>query len=214
MSHDWEAGDKEAVSQKLNLAIKVLGIAMFAGSAVVLLGSPLLFGLAFHGKYDGGLAILPWTLTYCTWMGLIPLAQMYLWCAERARLPTFALVAGLITNIVLCRLLLPGYGLHGVVWGTCAANLVTLVIMFQFNRMFGMRIDGGTWLVVLLPLLLGLGKWAVVAVTIAVIFEILGEDRVFTRQDKDQCIATFRHYIFDRMLAKREAADSRANPRD
>lgn len=208
LSHDWEAGDQAAVSAKLNLAIKVLGITMFAGSAVVLLGAPLLFGFAFHGKYDGGLAILPWTLTYCVWMALIPLVQMYLWCAERARLPTFALVAGLITNVVLCRLLLPGYGLHGVVWATCAANLVTLVIMFQFNRMFGMRIDGGTWLVILLPLLLGLGKWAVVAVTIAVIFEILSEDRVFTRQDKEQCIATCRHYIFDRIFPARKQARS------
>ena len=117
LSHDWEAGSRPAVAAKLNLAIKLLGVAMFAGSALVLLASPLLFGVAFHGKYDGGLAILPWTLTYCIWMALVPLAQMYLWCAERARLPTFALVAGLITNVVLCRLLLPGFGLHGVVWG-------------------------------------------------------------------------------------------------
>lgn len=199
LSHDWEAGDRGAVSAKLNLAIKVLGIAMFAGSAVVLLASPLLFGVAFHGKYDGGLAILPWTLTYCIWMALVPLAQMYLWCAERARLPTFALIAGLITNIVLCRLLLPGFGLHGVVWGTCAANLVTLVIMFQFNRAFGMRIDGGTWLVVLLPLLLGLGQWAVVAVTLALAFEIWVSDRIFTREDKQQFAATCRHYILNRI---------------
>jgi O-antigen/teichoic acid export membrane protein len=184
----------------LNLAIKLLGVAMFAGSALVLLASPLLFGVAFHGKYDGGLAILPWTLTYCIWMALVPLAQMYLWCAERARLPTLALVAGLITNVVLCRLLLPGFGLHGVVWATCAANLVTLVIMFQFNRAYGMKIDGGTWLVVLLPLLLGCGPWATVSATIVLGLEILRADRIFTRDDKQQFTATCRHYIFERIF--------------
>jgi O-antigen/teichoic acid export membrane protein len=177
---------------------------MFAGSALVLVASPLLFGVAFHGKYDGGLAILPWTLTYCIWMALVPLAQMYLWCAERARLPTLALIAGLVTNVVLCRLLLPRFGLHGVVWGTCAANLVTLVIMFQFNRTFGMRIDGGTWLVVLLPLLLGLGQWATVSVTAVLLLEILTADRIFTRDDKHQFIATCRHYIVDRMFPPAE----------
>ena len=122
---------------------------------------------------------------------------MYLWCAERARLPTLALVAGLITNVVLCRLLLPGFGLHGVVWGTCAANLVTLVIMFQFNRRFGMRIDGGTWLVVLLPLLLG---WRADGRGVRhgrVSMEAFGGDRIFTRDDKQQFIATCRHYILD-----------------
>lgn len=205
LSHDWEAGSRSAVAAKLNLAIKLLGVAMFAGSALVLLASPLLFGVAFHGKYDGGLAILPWTLTYCIWMALVPLAQMYLWCAERARLPTFALIAGLITNVVLCRLLLPGFGLHGVVWGTCAANLVTLVIMFQFNRTFGMRIDGGTWLVILLPLLLGCGQWAVVAVTVVLGLEILTADRIFNRDDKQQFIATCRHYILDRIFPPTKA---------
>ena len=200
LSHDWEAGSRPAVAAKLNLAIKLLGVAMFGGSALVLLASPLLFGVAFHGKYDGGLAILPWTLTYCIWMALVPLAQMYLWCAERARLPTLALVAGLITNVVLCRLLLPGFGLHGVVWATCAANLVTLVIMFQFNSAFGMRIDGGTWLVVLLPLLLGCGQWATLSVTVVLGLEILTADRIFTRDDKQQFIATCRHYILDRIF--------------
>jgi PST family polysaccharide transporter len=195
LSHDWEAGDKAAVAAKLNLSIKVLGVGMFIGSAMVLLAGPLLFGWALHGKYDGGLAILPFTSTYCIWMALIPLVQMYLWCAERARLPTFALIAGLVTNVVLCRLLLPGYGLHGVVWATCAANLVTLVIMFQFNRAFGMTTPLGTWAVVLLPLLLGTGRVAVVAVTIGLCFEILVADRIFTGDEKQQFIATCRHYI-------------------
>jgi polysaccharide transporter, PST family len=201
LSHDWEAGSRPAVAAKLNLAIKLLGVAMFAGSALVLLASPLLFGVAFHGKYDGGLAILPWTLTYCIWMALVPLAQMYLWCAERARLPTLALVAGLIANVVLCRLLLPRFGLHGVVWATCAANLVTLVIMFQFNRAFGMRIDGGTWLVVLLPLLLGCGQWATLSVTAVLALEILTADRIFTRDDKEQFIAACRHHVLDRIFS-------------
>ncbi len=185
---------------KFNLTIKLLGLAMLAGSVLMLLASPLLFGIAFHGKYDGGLEILPWTLTYCTWMALIPLAQMYLWCAERARLPTLALVAGLITNVVLCRLLLPGFGLHAVVWATCAANLVTLVIMFQFNRAYGMKIDGGAWLVMFLPLMLGCGAWATVSATIVLGLEILRADRIFTRDDKQQFMATCRHYVFDRIF--------------
>ncbi|HEX4000466.1 MAG TPA: lipopolysaccharide biosynthesis protein [Pirellulales bacterium] len=213
LSHDWEAGDQPAVAAKLNLAIKVLGIAMFAGSAVVLLASPLLFGVAFHGKFDGGLAILPWTLTYCIWMALVPLAQMYLWCAERARLPAFALVAGLIANVMLCRLLLPAFGLHGVVWATCAANLVTLAIMFQFNRAFGMRIHGGTWLVILLPLLLGLGKWAVVAVTLVLFMEILTGERIFTRADKQQFTATCRHYIMNRIFKSAATPSENTSPK-
>jgi len=78
LSHDWESGRTSDVTTKLNLTIKLLALAMFAGSVVALFGAPLLFGVAFHGKYAGGEEILPWTLVYCTWMALIPLAQMYL----------------------------------------------------------------------------------------------------------------------------------------
>ena len=67
LSHDWEM-DCVVVGAKLNLAIKLLGVTMLAGGTLVLLVAPLLFGLALHGKYDGGLQILPWTLTYCAWM--------------------------------------------------------------------------------------------------------------------------------------------------
>ena len=195
LSHDWEMGDREAVGTKLNLAIKLLGMTMLAGGTIVLLGAPLLFGLALHGKYDGGLQILPWTLTYCAWMALISVAQMYLWCAERARLPCFALVAGLIVNVVLCRLLLPGHGLFGVVWATAAANLLTLAILFRFNKWFGMRIDRGTWLVALLPAVVTAGPLVAVVAVAAVSLEVVAGHRLISRDEKQQIIAAYRHHL-------------------
>ena len=70
----------------MNLMLKVLAAALTAGSVVVLAAAPLLFQVAFRGKYAGGLAVMPWTLIYCTWFGLTIVAQKYLWCAERAGL--------------------------------------------------------------------------------------------------------------------------------
>ncbi len=82
--------------------------------------------MVLGGKFDGGLQILPWTLTYCIWMALIPVAQMYLWCAERPTLASLAMAVGLIVNVLLCWLLLPLNGLHGVAWASAAANLTAL----------------------------------------------------------------------------------------
>jgi hypothetical protein len=67
--------------------------------------------------------------------------------------------------------------------------------MFQFNRAFGMTMPMGTWVVILLPLLLGVGKLAVVAVTIVLCAEILVENRIFSHDEKEQFVATCRHYI-------------------
>ncbi len=113
LSHDWESGRRERVSATMNLMLKLLGLLLFTGSIAILLAGPFLFNVAFNGKFRGGLEVLPWTLTYCSWFGLATMAQMYLWCAERAHLSCLALFIGLVTNIGLNLLLLPHYGLPG-----------------------------------------------------------------------------------------------------
>jgi O-antigen/teichoic acid export membrane protein len=203
LSHDWEAGRTTVVSARINLAIKLLGLAMFAASALVLLAAPLLFGVALEGKYAGGQQILPWTLAYCVWMALVPMAQMYLWCAERARLPAFALVAGLIVNVLLCRWLLPLYGLPGVAWATATANFVGLTLIYACNRLLGMHIDRGTWLVTLLPALLGFGPWVALAAAGVVALEIATGQRLLRREEKEQIRTVYRHYVASRILRNR-----------
>ena len=99
LSHDWEAGRRREVSDRMNLTLKLLGLLLFVGSIAILLAGPLLFDVAFEGKFARGKDALPWTLTYCSWFGLVTMAQLYLWCAERARLGCLALFIGLVTNI-------------------------------------------------------------------------------------------------------------------
>ena len=199
LSHDWEAGGRAAVAAKINLALKLLGLTMFAASALVLLAAPLLFGVMLEGKYAGGQQILPWTLIYCTWMALVPMAQMYLWCAERARLPSFALIAGLVVNVLLCRWLLPLYGLPGVAWATAAANFVGLSLIYLCNRWLGMHVERGTWLVTLLPVLLGFGPLVALAAVGVVALEIATGNWLLNRDEKQQIIAVYRHYTAGRL---------------
>ena len=84
LSHDWEAGRRRQVSQRLNMFFKIWSLLLTGGAAAVLLVAPVLFRVGFQSKFAGGLHVLPWTLTYCTWFGLSMLLQTYLWCAERA----------------------------------------------------------------------------------------------------------------------------------
>ncbi|MEX0610499.1 MAG: lipopolysaccharide biosynthesis protein, partial [Pirellulales bacterium] len=79
LSHDWEVGARQRVSDRLNLILKFASLVMLAGGVVVLWLAPLLFHFAFEGRYDEGLAVLPWTLTYCVWYGLLLVAQNYIW---------------------------------------------------------------------------------------------------------------------------------------
>lgn len=159
LSKDWEKGHKTSVSDRLNLTVKLLGFTLTSGGTAVLLAAPLLFEIAFNGKYDGGLSVLPLTLIYCVWLGMAYVADRYLWCAERTRLVSISFLIGLVANVGLNLVLLPRFGLFGAVLATTIANLLALMLILTFSRWIGMSIHAGTWLAVALPVAFYLGPW-------------------------------------------------------
>lgn len=189
LSCDWEAGRKTEVARRLNLAIKLLALLMFAGSIAILLAAPVLFDVVLRGKFAGGMDVLPWTLVYCSWLGLTTMAQAYLWCAERARLGCVALLVGLLTNVGLNLWLLPIYGLLGAVLATAAANAVALAMIFLFDAKLGMKVERSTLLVSLLPLSVGLGLWVAIAVLAAILAGAIGTSWIFSASEKEKLLA-------------------------
>ena len=113
LSHDWEIGARQQVSDRLNTVLKVTAFVMLAGGVAVLWIAPLLFHVAFQGRYDEGLAVMPWTMTYCVWYSLFLVAQNYAWCAEKAKLAVLPLIAGLVINFGIDLWLIPTWGLLG-----------------------------------------------------------------------------------------------------
>ncbi len=195
LSHDWEAGRRREVSARVNLTLKLLGLLLFTGSIVILLAATFLFDVAFQGKFARGKDALPWTLTYCTWFGLVTVAQLYLWCAERARLSCLALLIGLVTNVVLNLLLLPHFGLLGAVWATAVANFTALALIFRFNAWLGMKIERSMLLVTFLPISLGLGPAAALLTLAAVILAILFTDQILSREEKHRLTDVWHGYV-------------------
>src|SRR5690606_10454843 len=107
LSHDWEQGRRSAVSRQLSLTVRMLGLALLAGSVVLLFVAPWIFHYGFRGKFDGGLTVMPLTMTYLSWVGLMVVASSYLWVAERALLGSLSMALGLAVNIGLNLILLP-----------------------------------------------------------------------------------------------------------
>jgi O-antigen/teichoic acid export membrane protein len=186
LSHDWEQGRRDRVAARLNLLIKLLSFSLCVAAVAVLFASPLLFDVAFQGKFSAGLAVLPWTLTYCIWFGMLAVAQNYLWCAEKARLASVALLIGLVTNVALNLLLLPRLGLLGAVLATTAANLVALLLIAAFNHLLGFHMDRGARIALALPPVLCLGPWVALIVLIAVAAHAAKHDWLLSGEQKRQ----------------------------
>jgi PST family polysaccharide transporter len=160
MSHDWERGLRRQVSDRLNLVLKLTSLGMLAASVFVLWISPFLFRVAFRGRYEEGLAVLPWTLTYCVWYSLVIVAQSYVWCAERTKIGSLPLVCGLLLNIGLNLILLPIWGLLGAVVATTISTGVALTVLYWLNHCEGMELQPGLLILSVAPIALGGGVWA------------------------------------------------------
>ncbi len=194
LSRDWEMGRRDRLAARLNLVTKMTAIALTATAALVLAGAPLLFGVVLRGRFDVGLEMLPWTLMYFAWFGVMSIARVYLWCAEKVWLVSIAYLGGLIVNVGLNLVLVPQLGLFGAVLGTCAANFVVLALVFAISASSGLRLDRATWLVSLLPLALALGLWGAVAATATAIALALTTDWLITEDERREMISVARRY--------------------
>jgi len=168
LSHDWEHGRYEDVSRRLSLILKVFAFVMTSGAAAVLVLAPWLFGSALGGKFSAGLAVLPMTLCYCLWGAQSSVAQNYLWCAEKARLASASLLAGLIVNILLNLWWLPKWGLHGAVAATMLGTATALMLTLAANSALGMRLDRGVAVASMLPALVCLGPIVAIITLVAI----------------------------------------------
>lgn len=198
LSHDWESGARQRVSDRLNTAIKLTSLVMLAGAVAVMWIAPLLFHIAFQDRYDNGLAVMPWTLTYCVWYSLLLIAQNYVWCAEKAKLGVLPVVAGLAMNIGTNLVLVPAWGLIGAVVSTTIATGSALALMYWINRRVGMRLDLGMVLLSVAPAALGGGVWCATAVFLA-LAAALPISRTLLTQDERELLAEFGQSYLSRL---------------
>ncbi len=194
LSHDWETGHREQVSRRVNLTLKLFGLLLVAGGALILLAAPFLFGVVFEGKFDGGHAVLPWTLAYCCWFALALLAETYLWCSERASLGSLAFGIALAANIGLNLLLVPRYGLQGAVIATAISNLLGLALVLWLAAMCGLRVSRGVGIVIALPLLLIWGLTALAVGLALVLAIVLLSDWLLCSDEKQRLLNLFIEY--------------------
>ncbi len=186
LSRDWEAGRREQVGKQLNLFVKLTSLGMLAMGVCILLFSPFLFEVVLAGKYSGGLSVLPWTLAGCIWYGSYLIARNYLWCAERTRLAAMPLAFGVLLNILLNLLLLPLWGLQGAVIATSVSTLVTLAVILFLSYRNGMRVDSGTWLLVISPLALTAGATTAIATLAVILIATFSTHLILTLEERTQ----------------------------
>ncbi len=169
VSHDWETGNRARAEQTLDSSLRLVALALTVAAAIGLLVAPGIFHWALDDKYTEGFRVLPLTMAYCIWFGLLGLAQNYIWCRERAWLASATVLVGLVANAALNYLWMPRWGLSGAVAATAVANLLTLLSLLYVSYLLGMRYRLSTVWATLAPATLCLGGGPALGLSMAVI---------------------------------------------
>jgi PST family polysaccharide transporter len=177
------------------IPLLLVSVAELLSGACILAAAPFLFHVVLEGRYDEGLAVLPWTLAGCVWYGIYCIAQNYLWCAEKTRLATAPLGIGLLANVILNLFLLPVYGLHGAVLATAVSTALCLATVLILSRRHGMKLDIGTWLLAAAPTAIGFGMWPAIVCCGGVCLMAIATPMIFTADERRELAACIRDAI-------------------
>ncbi|MFW6169678.1 MAG: lipopolysaccharide biosynthesis protein [Planctomycetota bacterium] len=194
LSHDWEAGRWRTVWRGQALTLKLGSLILTVCGLLILLAAPLLFGWVLRGKYDQGLDVLPWTVTYCIWFSLIALGQNYLLCVEKARLGAMAFFAGLALNLALNLVLLPRFGLIGAIMATTAGNVTAMLLVLYFSARHGLTMDRHLMFCCGLPAVLVLGPWPALAAVLTLALFAVRRQWLFDDEDREIMVGVVSHF--------------------
>ncbi len=165
LTADWEAGRKQAVTDRLRQMLLGVAILFTLGATVALALAPTLFAWVFSGRYLAALAVLPLAFVFSIWLALSQIAQNYLWVVERGKLVGIAVAVGLVTNLFCNATLMPRFGLFGAVLATLIAHGVAFAGIWWAMHRTGFPLDRTCLWTSLLPFtLLGGPLIALVAV--------------------------------------------------
>ena len=142
------------------------------------------------------LAVLPWTLAYCVLYALLIIGQSYIWCAERTRLSTVPLGAGLVANIGLNFALVPVWGLLGRGGGhdDIQPRWPSACCMCS-TAGWGMQLQAGTIWLSVAPLVLCGGVWWATGGLVLLVLAVLFSRALITESERALLLALARGYI-------------------
>lgn len=169
LSADWEAGNREAVNERMNLMLKAVGLICVSASVVILLIAPFLFGELWKDKFSLGESLLPMTLCYCSLAAMTLVAQKYFWCIEKTWLSSSFLLIGLAANFLIGLALIGSYGINGVVASTLISHAIVLVGVLLLCVRHNLKLQPGVAIVSAALFSVCFGKWIALACLVALV---------------------------------------------
>ncbi len=154
---DWERGQKRRLSARWNFFWKFQTLLLVSVALAILWAVPLVLRPLFLERYPGAESILPWVTVGAILPAMIVIVQTYLTCAERLGRAVLILAMGLCLKVGFATLLIPRYGLSGMVFASVLSSGSTLILLLYAAYRSGLRVRAASLGWVGVAILPGLG---------------------------------------------------------
>lgn len=174
ISGAWEGGRRAEAMRSLDIAIRLMAIALpVAGLVVVLLAGPIMSAILGEA-YMGGKAAIPFLVAFHLFTVLVWLFGVLPGLLGKTRVAALGLAFGLPLNIVLNLALVPRMGIAGAGVATMLSYLAMWLVIVIVCRRLGFRAGPRTLILCLLPLALLLpGFWPAAVVALALLLGLM-----------------------------------------
>ncbi|MDO4558607.1 MAG: hypothetical protein Q4C47_06555 [Planctomycetia bacterium] len=156
-SEDWNRGNRRRLRRRLDFFLRTQTFLLCVAAVVMLWCVPWPLRPLFLDRYPGAVAIFPWITVSMILLAGIQIVQSWFLCAERLGFAVASLGVGLIFKTVLAMILVPRYGLNGVVTSMVVAHTATLLLLSGLAWYQGFRPGRMTLMVLVIPFSIGGG---------------------------------------------------------
>ena len=185
LSADWEAGQRNAVKDRIRSTMKLMTLFFWALSIGGMVVSPFVFQTLLDGRYADGLSIMPLGLVHCTYAALAAFLHNYFWCEEKGGLVTKLIACGLALNIALNFVMVPAWCVYGAMLATFLAGVAILGMTIAIMSRHGCWVGPQALILSLLPITLVLSTALSMVVFTVVILVISRTDLLLNASEKE-----------------------------
>jgi O-antigen/teichoic acid export membrane protein len=184
LSNLWEQQEKERVVSILDLVVRGNTLILLALSLLILLLKDQIIGWLYGSDYITATSVVGILLIFWLLNSVYLTIAGYAGLVEKTYIPLIGSAIGVICNIILNFVLIPNYRLIGAAIATTSSFAITVVILFIWFRVEGLKLKFNSIIVCLLPCIFFLNDIAVSIICVALAVIVFGTDILITKEER------------------------------
>jgi O-antigen/teichoic acid export membrane protein len=195
LSNIWERGEKDKAMFILNLAIKIVTLFTLGCAVVLVIFKNQILSILYGSEYLEGAMVIPMLLMFWIFHVIVWIAGTYPLLIEKTYISLIATIPGLILNIGLNYILIPGYGIRGAAIATTTAYIFILIVLLLLNKRENMEINRKIIFICVIPTILLFHNLTLIFSFLLLLILTIKSNFIITKKEKNFFVQQAKRFI-------------------